>query len=379
MARGTTKDQRIAFLAAGGTGGHIFPAEALAHELIERGWSIHLLTDERGMRYSDSFPAEETHIIASATIGGRNPVKIARALAALLAGYLQSRRLIKARQPAVVVGFGGYPTVPPLLAASHLKARALVHEQNAVPGRANRWLAGRVAAIAMGFELAGAVKADRVVVTGNPVRPDVVAAARKRYPKRKPDAPFRLLVFGGSQGARVFTRMVPDAVVRLDEHERAALQVTQQAQGTDVNYLAEAYRAISVAAEAASFFDDMPARIAACHLAICRAGASTVSELAVIGRPSVLVPYPHALDHDQAANAAALAAGGGAVVIEEKDLTAEWLAKHLAKTMEDPDGLALKAKAAKKTGRPDAARRLADLVEEVAAEAGETGDKEASS
>jgi UDP-N-acetylglucosamine--N-acetylmuramyl-(pentapeptide) pyrophosphoryl-undecaprenol N-acetylglucosamine transferase len=359
-------DKGIILLAAGGTGGHLFPAEALAHELKASGYSVHLVTDDRAERYASKFPADEIHVVPSATIGSKNPVKLARSIWKLWTGMRAARRLITRLKPKAIVGFGGYPTVPPLLAATQMGVPSLIHEQNAVMGRANRMLASRVQAIAGGFlpEGTGAFAAKKVT-TGNPVRAAVIEAAKTPYAVSD-GGPFHLVVFGGSQGAQYFSKAVPQAICRLDDHERQRLKVTQQARPEDREGVIAAYQKLGVAAEVSPFFTDMAARIASAHLVICRSGASTVSEISVIGRPSVLVPYPYALDHDQAANAAALSAKGGARVIAQAELSAERLGSILSDAMNNPEALVEMAANARETGKPDAARLLASLVEAIA-------------
>ena len=346
---------RTALLCAGGTGGHLFPAEALAHELIARGWRVELATDRRAERFAAAFPASERHVVEAATIAGRNPLRIARALVTLLGGYRAARAIVT--NCDVAVGFGGYPTLPPMLAALRARVPTVIHEQNAVLGRANRLLAPRVRAVASGFTLDGAI------ATGNPVRPAVIEAAAIPY-----DAggePFDLLVFGGSQGAQYLGEVVPKALALLRD-DASRLRVTLQARDEDAASVRAALEAAGAEAEVAPFFADMARRIARAHLVVSRAGASTCSELAVIGRPSVLVPYPHALDHDQAANAAAMVEAGAAEIVLQRDLSAERLAAIVRNAMADPAALAKRAAAARRVGRPDAAARLADLVERTA-------------
>ncbi len=364
MADGRT----TVLIAAGGTGGHLFPAEALAHELGARGVAVHLATDHRAEGYGHAFPAVATHIVASATIAGRSPLAMAKAGLVLGRGALQSFALVTRIRPDAAVGFGGYPTIPPLLAAVARRVPTVIHEANAVAGRANRFLAPRVTAIATSFEETGLLgaAAAKAVVTGNPVRPMVVAAARP-FVAPEPGGALRLLVFGGSQGARVFSELVPPAVARLAPDLRARLKVVQQARPEDVARVTAAYDGADVPAEIAPFFSDLPERIAAAHLVVCRSGASSVSELAVIGRPSVLVPLPHALDNDQKTNALELERVGGAVMAEQATLDPERLAGLLADLLGDPARLAAMAGAATALGRPDAVSRLADLVLTVAA------------
>ncbi|WP_095694299.1 undecaprenyldiphospho-muramoylpentapeptide beta-N-acetylglucosaminyltransferase [Sinorhizobium sojae] len=359
-------DKGIVLLAAGGTGGHLFPAEALAHELKTGGYSVHLVTDSRAERYAGKFPADEIHVVPSATIGSKNPVKLARSLWKLWTGLRAARRLITRLKPRAVVGFGGYPTVPPLLAATQMGVPSLIHEQNAVMGRANRMLASRVQAVAGGFlqEGVGAFSM-KTVTTGNPVRPAVLEAATSPY-AASGDGLFHLVVFGGSQGAQFFSKAVPQAICRLDDGQRQRLKVTQQARPEDREGVISAYEKLGIRAEVSPFFSDMAARLASAHLVVCRSGASTVSELSAIGRPSILVPYPYALDHDQAANAATLAAKGGAQVIAQAELGAERFGKLLSDAMNNPEGLADMAAKARETGKPEAARLLASLVEAIA-------------
>ncbi|MDH6269186.1 UDP-N-acetylglucosamine--N-acetylmuramyl-(pentapeptide) pyrophosphoryl-undecaprenol N-acetylglucosamine transferase [Rhizobium sp. SG_E_25_P2] len=357
----------IIALAAGGTGGHLFPAEALGHALRARGYSVHLVTDSRAERFAGKFPADEIHVVPSATFASKTPYAILKTGWTLWTGMRKAKALFQRIKPLAVVGFGGYPTAPPLMAASGLGIPTLIHEQNAVMGRANKKLAPRVDAIAGGFlpENNGAYAA-KTLVTGNPVRPGVIAAASQSYQPSYGDDPFELLVFGGSQGAQFFSKAIPSAICLIDEAQRARLRIVQQARPEDKDAVAAAYAKLNLPAEVAPFFSDMPEKISRAHLVFCRSGASTVSELAVIGRPAVLVPYPYALDHDQAANAAALKAKGGAEVIAQAELTPERIAQIITAAMAEPDRLAAMASAARQTGKPQAADTLADLVEAIA-------------
>ncbi len=353
----------LVLLCAGGTGGHLFPAEALAHEMRRRDFAVHLVTDKRAERFSGSFPADEIHIVRSATITSKNPIALARTGYALFQGLRESGRLLARLRPSAVVGFGGYPTLPPLMAASRAGIPTLIHEQNAVMGRANRFLAQRVRAIAGGFLPAGEGPfGDKVVETGNPVRPDVLEAAERPYHRSRGNEPFNLLVFGGSQGARFFSEIMPEALVSVPESLRNRLRITQQVRPEDREPVEAFYRDNLIEAEISPFFDDMANRIANAQLVISRSGASTVSELSVIGRPAILVPFPHALDHDQAANAASLQEKGGAQVIQQSQLDKDKLSSMLAAMIEDPDRLSEMAKNAKAAGQPAAARLLGDLV-----------------
>lgn len=361
MARGTI------LLVAGGTGGHLFPAEALAHELGQRGWDVHLATDDRAERYAGTFPGQGVHAIASATIGGRNPVKLARAALALWKGFRQSTQLIGKIAPKAVVGFGGYPTLPPLFAATRRGVRTLIHEQNAVMGRANKALAPRVNAIAGGFLRAGGPHEAKIVETGNPVRPAVLAASATPFFAPANGGPVNLVVFGGSQGARFFSDMVPDAIAALPEHLRRRLHLTQQARAEDQARVTARYAELGVQADVSPFFADLPARMAAAHLVLARSGASTVLELSVIGRPSILVPLPYALDDDQGHNAQILVDANAAIMRRQPTIDAQSLASDIAGLLGDPAALAAMAAAARGIGRTNATQLLADLVEAIAA------------
>lgn len=358
---------RPVLLCAGGTGGHLFPAEALAHALRARGVAVELVTDERALRYGGSFPADAMHSIQSATPRGGSLVSRGVAVARLGFGVVQSLALIRKTKPLVVIGFGGYPTAPPLVAAFLTRTPCALHEANAVMGKANRFLSRMVDAIAAGFPLAGAAPSLRakITVTGNPVRPSVLEAAKTPFPSLA-EGRLRLLVTGGSQGARVFADVAPAAIAALPPHLRARLEVTQQARPEDLARVTTAYQKAGVAALVAPFFSDLPQRMADAHLVVARSGASTVSELAVIGRPSILVPLPHALDQDQANNAAILARVDASELVRQQNFTPRYLTERLAALLDDPFPLIAGAKAAHDVGAPRAAERLADLVLELA-------------
>lgn len=362
----------LVLLAAGGTGGHLFPAEALAAALRERGAAVDLATDERATRYGKEFPARATHVIPSATFRGRDPLAVARTLATLATGVAKAYVLLWRLRPAAVVGFGGYPSIPAVMAASLRQTPTVIHEQNGIIGRANRLLARRATAIATGFPgvLDGMpALAKKAVFTGNPLRPAVIAAAARDYAgpgADEPGAPLNIVVFGGSQGARVMGEVVPPAIDRLSPGLRARLRVVQQAREDDLARVRARYAALAVDATVEPFFADLPERIAAAHLVIARAGASTVTELAALGRPAILVPLPHALDQDQFANATALGRAGGAIVIKQDVFTPERLADEIAGLAAAPERLAAMAAAARAAGTLDGAARLADLVLRVA-------------
>lgn len=357
-------ESKLIMLAAGGTGGHLFPAEALSHALHAKGMRVVLMTDTRAAEYAGSFPAEAVHAVPAATPSGRSPLQQAKALFAILKGTFAARRIISQVKPAIVVGFGGYPTVPPVLGASFAGVRTLIHEQNAVIGRANRFLAGRADIIATGFAKVGGLTLAQQAKcrhVGNPVRPAVIEAAGQAYEPPGEDK-IRLLVFGGSQGARIMADIVPPAVELLSEAERARISIVQQARVEDDERVRGVFEKLGIRATVAPFFKDLPAQMAAAHLVIARSGASTVAELSVIGRPGILVPLPGSLDQDQAANAAFLAEAGAATRILQPEFTPQRLANELSQLIAEPEHLTTMAANAKSAGIPDAADRLADLV-----------------
>jgi UDP-N-acetylglucosamine--N-acetylmuramyl-(pentapeptide) pyrophosphoryl-undecaprenol N-acetylglucosamine transferase len=363
------KKSNLSLLAAGGTGGHLFPAEAAAVALRKRGAEVALATDTRAVHYGGEFPAAAVHVIPSATLRGGGPLAYARTVGVLTVGMAKAWALLGRVKPSAVVGFGGYPTLPPLFAAAMRGIPTVLHEQNAVMGRANRALAPRVSAIAASFAavaLLPEASRPKVTVTGNPVRPNVIAAASTPYAPPRAGEPLRLTVFGGSQGARVMADVVPAAIEQLDPALRARLAIAQQARGEDLLRVREIYSRLGVNAEVAPFFADLPARIAQSHLVVSRSGASTVAELSAIGRPAILVPLPHALDQDQLFNARVLEKAGGATVIEQSAFTPEQAAAELTGLLADPARLTAMATGAKSVGTLDAADRLADLVIRIA-------------
>ena len=358
--------RKIAVIAAGGTGGHLFPAQALAEALGGRGWRIVLATDERVGNLTQAFPAERIVTLASATVRRGDPLGAPKAAMTLLRGVLQGRAALAEIDPAVVVGFGGYPSLPALIAAITQGRPTLIHEQNAVSGRANRFLAPHVAAVACAFPTlskASARTQARAVVVGNPVRPEIRALADAPY--EPPTDVIRLLVTGGSQGARLLSEMIPAALAALPEGLRHRLHVEQQTRPESLDHARKTYADAVIQAELAPFFRDMAGRLARGHLVIGRAGASTVCELAVAGRPSILIPLGVALDDDQGQNARMLAEGGAAEVAREAGLTQPAMTTALCTLLGNPARLARMAAAARKLARPDAADRLADLVEKI--------------
>jgi len=357
---------RLIALAAGGTGGHVFPAEALAAELRERGNRLALITDSRGDAYSGVLGEIETHHVRAGAVAGRSVVGRAGSMVELAIGTWQALGLLKKLDPAAVVGFGGYPSVPTMLAAVRRGCPSVIHEQNAILGRANRLLAGRVARIATSFaSLAQIDTVARVVHTGMPVRPAIAALSERPYIAPDAEGAVNLLVLGGSQGARVLSDVVPEALRRLDRSLLDRLHLSQQCRPEGLERVLAAYAEFAINPDLATFFDDVPERMAAAHLVICRSGASTVAEATALGRPTILVPYPHAADDHQAANAQDVADAGGGWMMREEQFTPETLAAFLSDVLAEPARLDAAAAAARGFGRPDAARRLAEVVQDL--------------
>ena len=361
----STKPKLVA-LAAGGTGGHLFPAQALAEVLRDRGHDVHLVTDERVEEYGKSFPASQTHVVPSASLSLSKPLQVPANLLRLYSGITKAKHLFQQHKPDVVVGFGGYPSLPPLWAASSLRIPAIIHEQNAVLGRANKFMASRVNAIATSFEqvlkLTPEAKA-KTVLTGNPVRQLVLNFVKAPYPAITATSPLRIVVFGGSQGARFFSDVTPEAVKLLPDALRARLSIVQQCRQEDMARVEKAYAAIGIEARLSHFFANMPEEIAGSHLVICRSGASSIAELGVIGRPAILVPLPHAIDNDQQKNAESFATAGAGHIRAQNDLTPQSFGSLLQQLLSDPQALKDAAEAAARHGKPDAHKKLADLVE----------------
>ncbi|NKB54884.1 MAG: undecaprenyldiphospho-muramoylpentapeptide beta-N-acetylglucosaminyltransferase [Alphaproteobacteria bacterium] len=360
-----SRQDSLIILSSGGTGGHVFPAQALAETLLARGYRLAFVTDRRGDAYSGPLQTIDTYAIHAAGVSGRGPIAKVAALGRLAAGYLQARRLLRELAPDVVVGFGGYATIPTLLAASHLGIKTAIHEQNAVLGRANRVLAPRATRVATAFKTTSFLRdADRAkaVWTGNPVRPEIVDVRDAGFPALGTDSAIRLLITGGSQGASIFSTVVPAALSRLPDALRGRLHITQQCRKEDLEQVRKTYAEAGIDAELSSFFDDIPQRLAAAHMLICRAGASTIAELTTAGRPAILVPYPHAIDDHQTANAARLCDSGGAWLMPDADFTAETLSVRLASLFSMDTTLMMAARCATQIGMPEATERLADVV-----------------
>lgn len=352
-------------LAAGGTGGHVFPAEALADALRRRGARVELATDRRGGTYGGVLGELTTHQVQAASPGKGLWGKVKAGLR-LLQGLMQARVLIGNLNPDVVVGFGGYPSVPTAYAATLAKKPLLLHEQNSVLGRANRLLVGGARRIAVAFPGVGANKPEleaKLIRTGNPVRPAIAALRDAPYRVPDVDGPIRLFVMGGSQGARIFSTVIAEALALLPEEIRARIHLAQQARADDLDTARAGLEVLGLGAlELAPFFADVPQRLESCHLAITRAGASTIAELTCIGRPSILVPYPHAMDDHQTANARAVADAGGAWLMPQGSLTGAALAERLTTLFAEPERLVQAADAAHAWGTDQAAERLADAV-----------------
>jgi UDP-N-acetylglucosamine--N-acetylmuramyl-(pentapeptide) pyrophosphoryl-undecaprenol N-acetylglucosamine transferase len=358
-------------LAAGGTGGHMVPAAALAVELARRGHRVALVSDDRGVRFPGLFDDVETHVLPAGRLGG-GPLGYARAFGKILAGRSMALKLYREMRPSAVIGFGGYPALPALLAAFRARIPTIVHEQNAVLGRVNRYVAGKVDAIATSYEGVERLKPGwkpKTHLVGNPVREEVLTLRDRPYPALDEEGIFRVLVTGGSQGASVLSQVVPDGLALLPDPFRRRLQVTHQARLEDIEAVRAKYAAHSIPAEIATYLPDLPDRLAWSHVVIARAGASTIAELTAAGRPAILVPLPTATDDHQTANAREISEAGGARTIPQRAFTAQELAKQIEKLGLDSEGLALAAARARSCGRPFAVRDLADLVESIHAPA----------
>lgn len=353
-------------LAAGGTGGHVFPAEALAGELARRGYRLGLVTDKRGKAFGGALGDVETYRILAGGIAGKSVLARIKSVAELGIGTLQAWQLIRTLKPDAVVGFGGYASVPTMMAATLAGTPSAIHEQNALLGRANRLMAGRVDAIATSFEDTQGIPERaraKVRLSGMPVRAAIAEKAGAAYPATEGDGPLSLLVLGGSQGARVLSEVVPQALAKLPDAMRMRLDVTQQCRAEDIDAVKAAYHKSGIRAHLASFINDVPDRLARAHLLISRAGASSVSEALVVGRPTILVPYPYAADDHQTYNAHAIDAAGAGWIMPEDTFTADALAARLDSLLGLPAVLEKAARCAAGLGRVDAAGRLADVVD----------------
>jgi len=354
-------------LAAGGTGGHMVPAAALATELTRRGHRVALVSDERGVRFPDLFDGVQTHVLPAGRLAG-GPIGWLKAGRQMLAGRGMAIELYRTFQPAAVIGFGGYPALPALLAAFARKVPTIIHEQNAVLGRVNRLVAGSVDAIATSYETVERLKDKHLPKThlvGNPVRESVLALRDRPYPALDEDGIFRVLVTGGSQGASILSQVVPDGLALLPLAFRRRMQVTHQARIEDIDAVRAKYAEHGIPAEIATYLPDLPERLAWAHVVIARAGASTIAELTAAGRPAILVPLPSATDDHQSVNVREMVAAGGGRSIAQSAFTAPELAKQFQKLGLDPEALGNAAARARGCGRPFAVRDLADLVESI--------------
>jgi UDP-N-acetylglucosamine--N-acetylmuramyl-(pentapeptide) pyrophosphoryl-undecaprenol N-acetylglucosamine transferase len=355
-------------LAAGGTGGHMVPAHALAAELKARGHGVMLVTDERGARIPALFEDVPTHILPAGRLGG-GPIGWIKAASAVLAGRREAKALYREFTPDAVVGFGGYPAFPALLAASALNIPTILHEQNAVLGRVNRLLAGSASAIATAYSEVERLKPRfrrKVALVGNPVRESVARLGTMPFPEYDETAPLKILVTGGSQGATVLGSVVPDALGMLPPKLRHRLQVIQQCRPDDIDAVRNRYAALNIPAELLTYIEDMPDKLAEAHLVIARAGASTIAELTAAGRPAILIPLPIATDDHQTVNAREMAKAGGARMIPQNEFIPEALAAQIEAVAGDPQALSNAAERALSVGRPHATKDLADLVERIA-------------
>ena len=355
-------------LAAGGTGGHMIPAHALAAELRRRGHGVLLITDDRGARFPGLFDKVPIHILPAGRLGG-GPIGWLKALNAVVRGRAEAKNIYRQHRPDAVVGFGGYPAFPALLAASALHIPTLLHEQNAVLGRVNRLLAGDAVAIGTAYEEVERLKPryrGKAVVIGNPVRDDIARLGEMPFPDFDEYSPFKILVTGGSQGATVLGEVVPEGLGLLGPSLRHRLQVVQQCRPDDIERVRARYAELGIPAELLTYIEDMGAKYADAHLVIGRAGASTIAELTAAGRPAILIPFAAATDDHQTANAREMTAAGGARTIQQSAFTPDVLARQIEAMAGDPVALNNAAQRALSVGRPHAARDLADLAERVA-------------
>ena len=351
-------------ISAGGTGGHMCPAAALAHDLLGRGYRVELITDDRGARFSSMFEGIPIHVVKSGTAGAGVINKI-KGILKLGFGTLHALKLVKSLKPDLVVGFGGYPSVPGMFAAQRLDIPTIIHEQNAIIGKANAFLAPKAERIALSMpHVTGLEREDtfRSVITGNPVRPEIAALHDAPYHPLSETGEMRILVMGGSLGATVFSKVVPQTLARLPEEYRKRLKIIQQCREADIEDVRAVYRDATIDAVLATFFDDVAGELEKAHLVIARSGASTVAEVSIAGRPAIYVPYPHHKDQQQKKNADAVADEGGAWVMTEDGFTQEALLVKIETFFQTPDILSRAAANAKTCGIPDAAKKLGNLV-----------------
>ena len=354
-------------LAAGGTGGHMVPAHALAAELKARGHAVMLITDARGAKIPGLFDKVPVHVLPAGRLDG-GPLRWIKGGFAVLAGRREAKGLYRDHPPQAVIGFGGYPAFPALLAASSRRIPTLLHEQNAVLGRVNRLLAGEATAIATAYDQVERLKSSyqgKTVLVGNPVRDIVAKLGEMPFPPFDDTGPLKILITGGSQGASVLGNVVPAGLGMLQPSLRRRLQVVQQCRPDDIDAIRARYADLGIPAELTTYIADMPQKLGDAHLVIGRAGASTIAELTAAGRPAILIPYPSATDDHQTANAREMVRAGGARMIAQPDFTPETLARQIDALAADPEALANAAARSLSVGRPHAASDLADLAERI--------------
>jgi UDP-N-acetylglucosamine--N-acetylmuramyl-(pentapeptide) pyrophosphoryl-undecaprenol N-acetylglucosamine transferase len=359
----------LVVVAAGGTGGHMFPAQAFADEMHARGWTVALVTDERGKKYATNFPADWRLEVEAATFGSKMPHKLLASALKLRAGTAEARRNFEKTKPKLIAGFGGYPSYPSLSAARAMGLPIIIHEQNSVLGRVNRLFAKSAKFVACGFDRLDRLPAgaeDRKRVVGNPVRNAIKAVRETAYPELSDTGPINILVTGGSQGARLFGTVIPQAILALPPEQRARLNVVQQVREEQLESVRTLYRDGGIRATVEPFFSDMHAKLAAAHMVIARSGAGTVTELAIAGRPSILIPLAIAMDDHQTANAEGMVTGAAADVVPEDRFNVETFGPLLLERISNAGVLKARARAAWQLGRPNAARELADLAEQAA-------------
>jgi UDP-N-acetylglucosamine--N-acetylmuramyl-(pentapeptide) pyrophosphoryl-undecaprenol N-acetylglucosamine transferase len=356
-------------LASGGTGGHIFPAEALAEELYKRGHKAILITDARREKYSFSNKNKvDVHVIYTKSASG-GILKKCKAIIGIFIGTWQSLKLLKKIKPDVVVGFGGYPSLPTMLAAFILNIKTVIHEQNAIAGRVNRHLATFADRVATSFESVGRISqrdVKKIILTGNPVRPYIKAVRELAYPELQNREHLHILVTGGSQGAKIFSEVIPAAIISLPDDVKKRIRIDQQCRAEDIKTVSKIYEEAGINADLATFFTDISTRLANAHLVICRSGASTIAEITVAGRAAILVPYLHATDDHQTANAHAIADKGAAFLVTQGLFRADLVAEYIKDFLKNPETLVNTALNAFELGIIDADKKLADIVEGVA-------------
>ncbi len=361
-------DSKLIILSTGGTGGHIMPAQALGMDLISRGFRVEVITDKRGEKYRDTFAGMPMHVIRAGTLKSGLWGKVA-GLSNLGVGIAQAGALVKRLKPAVVVGFGGYPSFPAVYAAQKLKTPTIIHEQNAIIGKANMMLAAKAMRIALSLPIiSGLEEADKVrsVVTGNPIRAEIAKLYTEAYPAIKNDGPLNIFIMGGSLGASVFSKIVPETLSKLSEEHRTRLNIMQQCRKSDLDGVQKTYDAHNITADLREFFDDVAECLRKCHLVIARSGASSVAEITTAGRPAIFVPYPHHKDQQQKMNADAVADAGGAWMMTEDGFTVDALRARIETLLQNPQSLFKAAENARSCAKPDAARKLGNLVMAIA-------------